>query len=321
MKRALTGIRTSGSVHLGNFLGMIKPALEFQATHECFFFLADMHALTTEKNPDNLRKQVMDTVACWIAAGLDYKKHVLYRSSDIPQVTELSWYLSCVTGYGFLEKAHAFKDALQNNRDVNHGVFSYPVLMAADILLYDADAIPVGKDQKQHVEFARDMAGSFNALYGNILKLPEPVIKEEVMIIPGLDGRKMSKSYDNVIPMFASDKEINKRIMAIATDSTALEAPKSLKDSLLGTIMNAFLPASEVQDFEARLNKGGLGWGHVKAEFAQKILSQLEDVRKTFAEIRSDEQMLTNVLSEGAEKARAVALPKLAEIRKAVGIA
>ena len=194
MKRSLTGIRPSGNPHLGNYLGSIKPALERQANFHCMYFIADMHSLTTLKNSDAMKSFTYDLVATWLALGFDPSKNIMYRQSDIPEVTELAWYLSCCTGMGLLEKSHAYKDALADNRDVNHGVFAYPLLMAADILLYEPDIVPVGKDQKQHVEMARDMAGSFNAAFNcSVLKLPEPIIDEKVMSIPGLDGRKMSK--------------------------------------------------------------------------------------------------------------------------------
>jgi tryptophanyl-tRNA synthetase len=242
-KRVLTGIRPSGNVHLGNFLGMIQPALSWQRQHECFFFMADLHALTTMKEPQKLLPYTLDAVATWVALGLDTTKHVLYRQSDIPEVMELTWYLSCVTGVGLLQKAHAYKDAAANSKEASLGVFYYPALMAADIILYDAHIIPVGKDQKQHVEIARDMAGSFNAVYGDILTLPQPAIEESVMTVPGLDGRRMSKSYNNEIPLFCSAKQLRKRVMSIQTDSSDMASPKSLKDTILGD----YFPFSALQ--------------------------------------------------------------------------
>ena len=320
-KRSLTGIRPSGDVHIGNYLGMIKPALSYQHECECYYFIADLHALTTTKDAAALAGQTLDLVATWLALGLDVKRNLLYRQSDLPMVCELAWYLSCCTGVGFLEKAHAYKDARGSNREVNHGFLAYPVLMAADILMFDVDYVPVGKDQKQHVEMARDMAGFFNTTYGaEYLKLPQPMIREEVMTIPGLDGRKMSKSYDNVIPLFAAEKALRKRIMSIKTDSTPLEAPKSLSDTLLGTLFSYFASPEERADLERRLNAGGLGWGHAKDELFQVINRAIDEPRRRFNELRGDERGLRRVLAESAERAYEVARPVMLRVREAVGV-
>lgn len=318
-KRALTGIRPSGDLHIGNYLGTIKPALELQNKYTCTYFLADMHALTTNKDANLVNQYTLDIAAAWLALDLDTEKHTLFRQSDVPMVTELTWYLSCNVGFGFLEKGHAFKDNQSQNKDVNHGVFSYPVLMAADILLYDTDIVPVGKDQKQHVEMARDMAGSFNAVYGDVLHLPKVVIEESVMTIPGLDGRKMSKSYNNVIPLFAPEKQLRKKVMVITTDSTALEEPKVLKGSLLGDLFNLFATKDEFNDLEKRLNAGGLGWGHAKDELFQAINRELSEKRDKYFEYRKDNDFLLKELNKGKEKAMAVAEPVLKRVRKAVG--
>jgi tryptophanyl-tRNA synthetase len=319
--RSLTGIQPSGAVHIGNLLGMIQPALEYQQTHECFYFIADLHALTTLKDPELLRRQTLDCVAAWLACGMDVKRHIMYRQSDVPMVTEFAWYLSCCTGVGFLEKSHAYKDAVARGREVNHGTFAYPVLMAADILMYEADIVPVGKDQKQHVEMARDMAGAVNAVYGaDVLKLPEPVIREAVMTIPGLDGRKMSKSYDNVIPVFEAEKQLRKRIMALKTDSTPLEAPKSLAGTFLGDLFKLFAAPEAVQNLERRLNQGGLGWGHAKEELFVAINERVKEPRQRYQELRSDESGLQAVLKDGAERAFAIGRPVLDRLRQAVGI-
>lgn len=319
-KRSLTGIRSSGVVHLGNYLGMIRPALARQQTFECFYFIADLHSLTTNKDGAAVYSQTLDIVAAFIASGFDIKNHVMYRQSDLPMVTELAWYLSCVTGMGLLEKAHAYKDAATQNKELNHGVFAYPVLMAADILLYDADVVPVGKDQKQHVEMARDIAGSFNAVYGgNHLKLPEPAIDERVMVIPGLDGRKMSKSYDNTIPLFCEEKELRKLLLSIKTDSTPLEAPKVLRGSLLADLYQLFGSNDQFVDLEKRLAAGGLGWGHAKDELFQVINATLSEPRKIYKEIRKDEALIERFLDEGAAKAFAVGETVLNRVRKASG--
>jgi tryptophanyl-tRNA synthetase len=319
-KRSLSGIRASGTVHLGNYLGMIRPALARQSQFECFYFIADLHALTTNKVGSAVRSQTLDIVATFIASGFDIQNHVMYRQSDLPMVTELTWYLSCVTGMGLLEKAHAYKDAAVQNKELNHGVFAYPVLMAADILLYDADVVPVGKDQKQHVEMARDIAGSFNAIYGGTyLKLPEPAIDERVMLIPGLDGRKMSKSYDNTIPLFCSEKELRKLILSVKTDSTALEAPKALRGSLIGDLFQLFGSDSQFKDLESRLAAGGLGWGHAKQELFELINSHISEPRRQFEELRKDEATLERYLNLGAEKAYAVGEGVLNRVRNACG--
>ena len=319
--RSLTGIRASGEIHLGNYLGMIKPALAYQGDFQCLYFIADLHALTTNKNPELLREKTLDIVATWLALGFDHEKSLIYRQSDLPMVTEFAWYLSVCTGMGLLEKGHQYKDAVANDREVNHGVFSYPVLMAADITMYDADQVPVGKDQKQHVEMARDMAGSFNALYGaDIIKLPKVVIKEDVMLIPGLDGRKMSKSYDNIIPLFCDEKTLRKKIMSIKTDSSDVQATKSLKDSLLGQLHLLFAGQSKHEDLESRLQQGGVGWGHAKDELFDAINREIGDARARFHEISRDRTFLNAVLDSGADRARAIAVPVLNRVREAVGL-
>ncbi len=319
MKRALTGIRPSGDLHLGNLLGTIKPGLALGDTHQCFYFVADLHALTTMRNAKELRKFSYDVAAAWISLGLDPKKHTLWRQSDCPEVTELAWYLSCVTGYGFLEKAHAFKDAQSKDREVNHGVFAYPVLMAADILLYDPDVVPVGKDQKQHVEMTRDMAGSWNALFGETLKLPEVLIREEVMTIPGLDGQKMSKSYNNVIPVFAKEADLKKAVMSIVTDSTPVEAPKTMKGTLLGTFFDVCASKETKNDIEVKLKAGNFGWGHAKLALFEVLNEMLSPARKEYESLRSDEKKLEAILLEGRDKAKSVALNVLGRVREAAG--
>lgn len=319
MKRALTGIRPSGDLHLGNLLGTIKPGLALGDTHQCFFFVADLHALTTMRNAKDLRKFSYDVAAAWISLGLDPKKHTLWRQSDCPEVTELAWYLSCVTGYGFLEKAHAFKDAQSKDREVNHGVFAYPVLMAADILLYDPDVVPVGKDQKQHVEMTRDMAGSWNALFGETLKLPEVLIRDEVMTIPGLDGQKMSKSYNNVIPVFGKEADLKKAVMSIVTDSTPVEAPKSMKGTLLGSFFEVCASKDTRDDIESKLKAGNFGWGHAKLALFELLNEMLSPARKEYESLRADEKKLETILLEGRDKAKSVASKVLGRVREAAG--
>lgn len=321
MKRSLTGIRPSGDLHIGNYLGTIKPALELQKQYECIYFVADLHALTTNKDPKLLQSYSLDIAAAWIVLGLDIQKNILFRQSDVPLVTEYTWYLSCVTGVGFIEKSHAYKDATAQSKDVNVGVFTYPLLMASDILLYEPDVVPVGKDQKQHVEMSRDMAGSFNATYGSdLIKLPEPLIDERVMTIPGLDGRKMSKSYNNVIPIFCDEKTLRKKVMSIKTDSSDAESSKSLDGTLVGDLFTLFASKEQYTDLKSRLAKGGMGWGHAKEELFIAINEHLKEPRTRYTELRADEAKLRSILAEGAERARALALPNLNKLRKAVGV-
>ncbi|MCL4124718.1 UNVERIFIED_CONTAM: hypothetical protein GTU68_004811 [Idotea baltica] len=299
---------------------MLKPALSYQEKYECLFFIADLHALNTIKDPKKLTEYTYDSVATWLALGLDPNSHLLYKQSDVTEVTELAWHLSCCTGMGLLEKAHAYKDAKANKKDLNHAVFAYPVLMAADILLFNTDIVPVGKDQKQHVEMTRNIAGSFNAIYGETLKLPEPVIKEDVMTIPGLDGRKMSKSYNNEIPLFSSEKQLKKKIMSLETDSTSLEDPKKLDGSLLGDLFKLFANNDQYQDLEQRLSQGGLGWGHAKQELFEVINQEVKDSRSKYDELVKDKNYLDSVLNESKIKAKEIALPIINKVRSATGL-
>lgn len=319
-KRSLTGLKPTGNLHLGNYLGALRPALELSKTYDCVYFIADLHSLTQNRDADALASQTLDQVATWLAIGLDTDKHILFRQSDVPSVTELTWYLSCVTGHGLLEKAHAFKDAQAKGTEVNMGTFCYPVLMAADILLYDTDVVPVGKDQKQHVEMARDMAGSLNAAYGDLLKLPEPMIQEEVMLIPGLDGRKMSKSYNNEIPLFCDEKSLRKKVMSLKTDSTGVEDPKTLEGSTIGDLFRLFGTTDQYNDLGARLAKGGMGWGHAKEELFVAINDHVKEIRDRYNAFRQDEALLHRELAKGAEKAQATASGTIKRVRHALGL-
>lgn len=319
-KRSLTGIQPSGDVHLGNYLGMLKPALELQKDYDCLYFIADMHALTSTKDGAAIHRFSMDVVATWMALGLDTEKHCLYRQSEVPFVTEYTWYLTCFTGMGLLEKCHAYKDKVEAGLEVTHGLFAYPVLMAADIVMYSVDVVPVGKDQKQHVEVARDIAGAVNAvLKKDLIKLPTPLIREDVMLIPGLDGRKMSKSYGNYIPLFADEKTLRKKVLSVKTDSTPLEAPKTMKDSLLGQYMQLFATKAQYDDLESRLQKGGLGWGHAKEELFEIINSHVKAPRAEYEKLRADEKYLGQVLDRGAARASEIALPNLRALRAELG--
>ena len=320
-KRSLTGIQPSGNIHIGNYLGSIKPAIAVQDQCECLYFIADLHALTSRKDPALLKASTLDLVATWIALGFDYKKHLLYRQSDIPEVAEFAWYLSCCTGMGLLEKGHAYKDAIANGKDATHGLFAYPVLMAADILMYDVDFVPVGKDQKQHVEMARDIAGSFNAAYrADVLRLPQPVIREEVMTVPGLDGRKMSKSYGNEIALFLPEKDLRKKFLSLQTDSIPLEEPKALRGTILGDLYALFSTPAEYADLEKRLAQGGLGWGHAKEELFALVNKEIQPARERFQELRSDQAALEEILLEGAARARPIGFSTLNRVREVIGL-
>ena len=319
-KRALTGIKPSGDLHLGNYLGAIKPALGLQKEYDCIYFVADLHALTTMRDGEKLREFSYDLVATWIALGLDIESNIIFRQSDIPFVAEYAWYLSCVTGFGLLEKAHAFKDASAQAKEVNHGLFAYPVLMAADILMYEPDVVPVGKDQKQHVEMCRNMAGSFNAAFKkDVIKLPEALIDERVMTIPGLDGRKMSKSYDNYIPLFAEEKQLRKRIMSLTTDSSSQDEPKVLTGSTLGDLFALFASAGQYRDLESKLAAGGVGWGHAKEYLFEAINLEVKDARKAYYELKKNRPHLDALLKKSTQKGFDIAVTNINKVRNAVG--
>lgn len=319
-KRALTGIQPSGEIHIGNYLGAIKPALELQKDHSCIYFVADFHAITSLKDGALLNNYTLELTATWLALGLDTEKHIFFRQSDVPCVAEYAWYLSCFTGMGLLEKCHAYKDKISHGKEASHGLFAYPVLMAADILMYDVDLVPVGKDQKQHVEVARDIAGSINAVYKKpLIKLPTPVIKEDTMLIPGLDGQKMSKSYNNTIPLFASEKGLEKLILSLKTDSSALEEPKSLDGSVLGQLFALMGTKAQYDDLKNRLAKGGMGWGHAKKELFGVINEHIKDARSEFERLKADPGFLLNTLNKGAERAQEIASRELQKLRDCFG--
>ena len=321
MKRALTGIKPTGDAHLGNLFGMFKPAIELQDKYECYYFIVDLHALTTQRNFDKLKGLSLDLAKLWIALGLDPEKHVIFKQSDIPQVTELSWYLSCFTSFGLISKAHAFKDAQAKNLEINHATFSYPILMAADILLYDADIVPVGKDQKQHVEMCRDIANSLNfSTKKDLLKLPEAFIKEDVMTIVGLDGQKMSKSYNNVIPIITDEKTLRKLIMSIPTDSTGVDEPKELDGTTIGQLLKLCSTSDKYKDLKIRLAAGGLGWGHAKQELFESLFDYLSPIWNTFNKLSDDHTAIEKILKNGAEKATINADKVLKRVRTGLGI-
>lgn len=328
-KVALTGIQPSGTPHIGNYLGMIRPALDLAGSYDAYYFLADGHALTTVQDPARLREQTNQTAAVLLALGLDPERVVFYRQSDVREVFELAWILSCVTPKGLLNRAHAYKDAAAANEaagrpaddGVSMGLYSYPVLMAADILIVDADVVPVGSDQKQHVEMTRDIAEAFNRTYGEVLTLPEPLIDAGVATITGLDGRKMSKSYGNVIPIFAPPDEQRKLVKRIVTDSRRPEEPKDPDTDNLFQIYRHFAPPERAAAMRERYLEGGVGYGEVKEELADLIRQRLAGPYERYTELVADPATLDRVLAEGAQRARGVAADVLGRVRRAVGLA
>ena len=325
---ALTGIKPSGTPHIGNYLGMIKPALDLAKEFQALYFIADYHALTTVKDPDNLKRLTYDVAPTWLALGLDPEKVILYRQSDIPEVMELTWILACFTSKGLLNRAHAYKaevdenltKGLSSDDGINSGLFLYPALMAADILLFDTNFVPVGLDQKQHIEISRDIAQAVNNNYGDVLVLPEAVIKQEVMTIPGLDGRKMSKSYDNVIPMFAESNKLRKSVMRIVTDSRRPEEPKDPETDNVFAIYKHFAEPEDVERMRQGYFQGGMAYSQIKSELYELLEEKFAEPRQQYEELMQDWGYLDQVLRMGAEKARKTSVPKIAQLRKAIGI-
>ena len=321
MKIILTGIQPSGTLHLGNYFGAIQPAIQMQemADSQAVYFIADYHALTSVSKADDLRRFTFDVAAGFLACGLDPQRTILFRQSDVPQVHELAWMLSVVTPMGLLERAHSYKDKIAQGAETNHGLFAYPVLMAADILLYNSDLVPVGKDQKQHLEIARDVAQKFNDRFGNVFKLPEPVIREATAIVPGIDGRKMSKSYGNIIPLFGEEKEIKKPVMGIKTDSTPIEQPKLIEGTVLGQLMQA-VHAEAYADFVAQAATPGTGYGDLKKKLLSEIEKRFVPFQEKYRHYQAHPEEVEAVLQAGATRARAIALPILEKARQATGL-
>ena len=321
MARILTGIQSTGVPHLGNILGAILPALEManRPENDSFLFIADMHSLTQIKNGALLRENTYGVAATWLAFGLDHNHITFYRQSDVPQTTELSWYLSCFFPYQRLTLAHSFKDKADRLEDVNAGLFTYPMLMAADILLYDAQFVPVGKDQLQHLEITRDVASRFNHQMGETFVLPEARIKEEIMIIPGTDGEKMSKSRNNFINIFLPEKELKKQVMAIQTDSTPLEEPKNPDTCNVFSIYKLLATKEEVEQMKANYLAGGYGYGHAKTALFQLILEKFAEPREKFNYYINNLTEVEQILKEGAIKASKIAENTLKRVREKIG--
>jgi tryptophanyl-tRNA synthetase len=320
MARYLTGIQPSGTLHIGNYFGALRPAVELQELGEAFYFIADYHALTSLQNPKELRENVLNVAIDFLACGLDPDKVCFFRQSDVPVVTELAWILSTVTPMGLLERSHSYKDKIARGLPASHGLFAYPVLMAADILLYESDAVPVGQDQKQHLEVTRDIAAKFNEIYGPILKIPEPRIRDEVATIVGLDGQKMSKSYGNTIEIFAPEKVIRKKVMGIVTDSTPVEAPKDPTGSLILQLYRLFARPEQVESMTQSFRAGGTGYGEYKKQLFEVLWNTFEPMRKRRAELEADLSFVESVLRRGAERALATAQQTMARVRSAVGL-
>jgi len=299
---------------------MMRPAIELQKQGETFYFIADYHALTSLRDPKAVRENSRRVALDFLACGLDPEKAALFRQSDVPQVTELAWILSTVAPMGLLERAHSYKDKLARGLAPMVGLFSYPVLMAADILIYDSDAVPVGKDQKQHIEITRDLAVKINETYGQVFKLPEPRINPDTQVVPGLDGQKMSKSYGNNIDIFGDEKETRKRVMSIVTDSTPVDAPKDPEKSTIVQLYSPFASKDEVAHIRERFKKGGTGYGDFKKELFEKMWEYFAPMRQRRDEILRDKGYIENVLVRGAKRANEIADQTMTRVRKAVGL-
>jgi tryptophanyl-tRNA synthetase len=318
--RILSGIQPSGTLHLGNYFGMMKSAIELQEQGEAFYFIADLHALTTVRSPEALRAFTHELAVDFLACGLDPDKACFFRQSDVPSVTELAWILSTVTPMGLLERCHSYKDKTAKGLPATHGLFAYPVLMAADILAYDSDTVPVGKDQKQHLEVTRDLVTKFNEAYGNVLKMPTPGIREETAVVPGVDGAKMSKSYNNTIGLFEDEKALHKKIMGIKTDSTPVEAPKPVEDSAILGLFRLVAPPADAAAMELAFRAGGTGYGTFKKQLLEAIHQFFAPMRERRTRWAEDPTAVENVLEVGAHRARAAADSVLARVRAAVGL-
>ncbi len=321
MARILTGIQSSGRPHLGNILGAIQPAIALSKDpdNESLFFIADLHSLTTVKDARKMQENTYAVAAAWLACGFDTGANLFYRQSRVNEVCELTWHLSCFTPFPMLSNAHSFKDKSGRLADVNAGLFTYPVLMAADIIMYDADFVPVGKDQKQHLEMTRDIASSFNHMYGDTFVIPEPIINEQVMIIPGVDGQKMSKSYDNIIDIFLPDKKLRKQVMTIVTDSTPLEEPKNPDQCTVYALYKILASPEQAAMMRNNYLGGNYGYGHAKQELYELIIEKFSEERKLFNEYYNNIDLLEGKLQQGEARAREIARVVLDKVRKKLG--
>ena len=318
--RILSGIQPSGLLHIGNYFGMMRPAIELQEEGEAFYFVADYHALTSLKDPAALRENSRRVAIDFLACGLDPERATLFRQSDVPQVTELAWILSTVAPMGLLERATSYKDKIARGISASAGLFTYPVLMAADILIYDSDIVPVGKDQKQHIEITRDLALKMNEKYGDLLRLPEPRIQSATETVPGVDGQKMSKSYGNTIDIFGDEKETRKRVMSIVTDSSPVEAAKDPENSTIFQLYSLFATKEETEVMHEAFRRGGTGYGDFKKQLFAKLWDYFEPMRKRREEIQQDKSYVDDVLSRGAQHANEIADKVMGRVRAAIGL-
>lgn len=320
MKRILSGVQPSGKPHVGNYLGAIRQHIEMQKDYECFLFIADLHALTTVRDAELMRKQSYELAVAYLALGLDPKKTAFFKQSSLPEHAELCWIFDCITKMPFIERAHAWKDAqAKGKKEVTVGLFNYPVLMSADILLYQPDLVPVGKDQKQHVEIARDIATNFNQTFGETFKLPDAFIKEDVAVVPGTDGQKMSKSYGNTIDLFGTDAELKKQVMGIITDSTPLEDPKDPETCNVFKLYKLFADKKEIQELAAKYKAGGMGYGDAKKTLLSKLMEYFADARTKYNELLPKKDYVYGILEDGAKRAKKVAANTLETAKKKIG--
>ena len=318
-KIMLSGVKPTGRPHIGNYFGAMKQFVELQDKYKAYVFIADYHALTTLQNPAEMSSGILDLAIDYLAIGLDPKKVTLFKQSDVPEHTELGWIFNCITTVPYLARAHAYKDATAKGEEVSVGTFDYPMLMAADILLYDTDLVPVGKDQKQHVEYARDTAEKFNRLFGETFKLPEPLILAEVETVPGNDGRKMSKSYGNHLPLFSSDEEIKKFVMGIKTDSKGVNEPKNSAEDLVFSI-HKLVSQDQLSELRTRYEQGGLGYKESKEILIENLIKFISPLRAKRKEIAANSKQVRQVLVNGAGEAKEITKLKMAEVRKKVGV-
>lgn len=321
-RRILTGIQPSGILHIGNYFGAMKASIELQNQNpgDTYLFIADLHSLTVNPKPEDLRMRIRRLALDYLACGLDPEKTAFFRQSDIQGVCELTWILNTITGLGLLERAHSYKDKIAKGFIPNNGLFSYPVLMAADILLYKSNAVPVGKDQKQHLEITRDIAIKFNQMYREVFVIPEPIISESVAVIPGTDGQKMSKSYNNTIELFGNEKAIRKKIMSIPTDSTPMEDPKDPDKCNIFALFKLFSNEQQVADLAAKYRAGNFGYGHAKQALFEAYMDYFAPMRRRREELEKEPGYIDEVLRKGAEKANAVAAQTMDEVCRAVGL-
>lgn len=319
--RILSGIQPSGRLHLGNYCGALRKHIELQDKHECFYFIANYHALTTITERERLEELTHEVALTYLALGLDPSKAVFFRQTDVPEVTELTWILSCLTPVGLLQRAHAYKDKVAQGLSPNNGLFTYPVLQAADILIYKSNLVPVGQDQAQHIEMTQDMQAKFNQAFNcNILVRPEPLISAETAVVPGVDGRKMSKSYDNTIELFASPRQVRKRIMSIKTDSTPVEGSKNPEVCNVFALLRLLASPGEVEEWKARYLEGGMGYGEAKKRLAELFEETFAPARQRYEELSRQPDEVNRILAEGGRRARAVAQQTMREVRKCCGL-